>query len=132
MTQHITLAEVKAACRKAYAEGRLIAQDVDGKFHGYRVGDRVCAIGAALTDETHQIIDEESLAAEIIIDPDYSLYDDHHLINTAFSWDEEDQKALFEIQNLHDNWTGARMSDVCPETIASYEDEFKALIGYTD
>ncbi len=69
MTQHITLAEVKSACQKAYKEKRLIAQNVQevGADYGYCLLDKyVCAIGAALTSETLSDIDTYHAQEELI------------------------------------------------------------------
>ena len=102
MTQHITLEEVKIACRTAYAEKRLLAQDPNSMAYGYRITGcdgvvRVCAIGAVLNDGTLNAIDARGLHSRTISSSHSS--DDH-----AFCWNEEEKMDLMEIQRSHDHW----------------------------
>ena len=102
MTQLITVNEVKAACRKAYVEKRLLAQDPDPSAYGYRIlGDdgvvRVCAIGAVLNDGTLNAIDARGQHSRTISNSySYAGY--------AFSWDEAEALDLIVIQQAHDHW----------------------------
>ena len=70
--QHITLAEVKAACRDAYKVGTLLAQQTDKTLdYGYRVSLNdgsfcFCAIGVVLTPETHKNIEDNRARSSTI------------------------------------------------------------------
>ena len=102
MTQHITLKEVEAACRTAYKENRLIAQGPTSIDYGYQVlGEdkvvRVCAIGAALTDETLEVISTKKLQQVPI---GAIIRETESLI----SWDADDFQELVHIQQCHDRW----------------------------
>lgn len=92
--QHITLKEVKAACRKAYAERRLIAQHSDQ--YAYRdLAGHVCAIGAALSDKTLDLIEEEGLQVT-------GLGDSNGNSLLPFRCDPKELSALVELQGAHD------------------------------
>lgn len=104
MTQHITVEEVKAACRTAYKEKRLIAQDPDPVPYGYRISGsdgvvRVCAIGAVLNEGTLNVIDTRGLHSRTIFSSYGSGKGDH-----AFSWNHDEKEDLIAIQRSHDYW----------------------------
>ena len=104
--QHITLAEVKEACRKAYAENRLLAQNPSEKEYGYSIRGNVCAIGAALTPETLSVIDSLHGHWWTLNESKNQIQD-----NEVFSWAEEEHKPLVGIQKAHDTWLGIAMGE---------------------
>lgn len=128
MTQLITVDEVKVACRKAYKENRLIAQDPKFSVYGYQLlgSDdviRVCAIGAALNDEAIETICEKSLQWCTISNPTGISGES---ITSAFHWNEDEKMDLMEIQLAHDEWLGNVRDDEYPSIS---EREFKRVIG---
>ncbi len=129
MTQHITLEGVKAACRKAYEEDRLLAQSSGPGEYGYRMLDddgkeRCCAIGAALTLETLDSIEEANCQTHTIKHPQGMIAD--HSLRNHFSWDREEDSDLRDIQQAHDNWMGRVSIDIADGVMA--EQFFKGLI----
>ncbi len=96
--QHITLAETKAACRKAHAEGRLLAQAEWHSPYGYRIGTLVCAIGAVLDNETLDAMDNNPDIRHITLGTLPSKLSDY------FTWDNEEYDDLSRLQTLHDKW----------------------------
>lgn len=131
MIQYITLEEVKAACRLAYAEDRLLAQDAEGTYYGYQITDkkgkvRVCAIGAALTSKTQKFIHDSIMESEVI---PYAKDIQNPSIQDAFTWDEVDQDALHDIQNAHDKWMQASLAYGGGN---GDEELFCTLVGITD
>ncbi len=116
MTQHITLAEVKAACRKAYKEERLLAQDPTIPDYAYkRVSadgiERCCAIGTVLNDESLNLIMAAGLHNCTINNPSHRGNDAS--LKDVISWDVDEQKQLGTIQVFHDEWLG-RVRDMYP------------------
>jgi len=99
--QHITLAEVKIAAKKAYQEGKLLAQShLD--LYGYEIQGFVCAIGAGLTPETLEQIFEKDIQSDTIAErPDLS-----GPIEELIIFDEKDRLGLHTLQRAHDRWFG--------------------------
>lgn len=102
--QTITVTEVKAAALKAYKEGRLLAQSDCQVEYGYEVKGldgktRVCAIGAALTRESLDMIEAEDLQCCTIHAAMSGLCE-------VFDCAQADYEALCYIQNAHDAWLG--------------------------
>ena len=95
--QHITLEEVKASCRQAYSEGRLVFQNT-GDEYGYSIGNSRCAIGSALTYDTLCYIEGHCLQTYVIGKNSIA----HDALRRAFTWDDEEEKELSQIQSLHD------------------------------
>jgi hypothetical protein len=111
MPQHITLEEVKVACRKAYAAGTLLAQNKDqSRDCVYRSGVYKCAIGVALNDATlDKITTKEHNRSKI---NDYS-------IRKFIQIDDDELDQIVEIQLAHDNWMRK----------SSCEEAFKQAVG---
>lgn len=118
MTQHITVEEVKAACRIAYAEKRLLAQNtVFQSSYGYLRDGRVCAIGAALTDETMKLVEQFGLHRTSISDGEE--------LRKAFTWDDAEEEELMLIQISHDCW----LQEDSGYRYALYEKDFRKRVG---
>ncbi len=119
MVQHITLAGVKAACRKAYKKGTLLAQNEtkDDKCV-YFNGEYACAIGVALEPEI-QIAIHQSDSNEKGIDACADFR-----INGYFWWDADEHVAILSIQKAHDLWKIRRY-----RKDLYYKEEFCSLIG---
>jgi len=107
--QHITLAEVRAACIKAYDENRLAAQNIDHSdmSYYYKRGKNGCAIGVALTLETSNLIPQTTMTLK-----------DSPNLKEAFTWNDDDFEELSRIQTAHDGWRNA-------EQFGSSEDKIK-------
>lgn len=62
--QTLSLLKVKAACRKAYRDHRLLAQHRDPlkkiQEYGSAIGEYRCAIGAALTARTLRMVNDQT------------------------------------------------------------------------
>lgn len=101
MVQHITITEVKAACRKAYDEGRLLAQnaEIGARCLYIGSGDYCCAIGVALTDETRKLLLEDDDLNKMGIS-----FGNAFPLRNCFTWSEEEMVVLEDIQNAHDSW----------------------------
>lgn len=115
--QRLTLSEVVAAARAAYADGNLIAQNLDSEYlsdtdyaylnaRGHR-----CAIGAALTDETLAAIERDALQQETVE------------ASAAGRWflpfapeRESDIGDMVMIQESHDQWLGTEVIAATPES----------------
>ena len=113
LRQTLTLAEVKAACRRYYDMSKLIAQHPKPRKRrlvfvspdGYR-----CAVGAALSDET--------IAKGIITLGDY-------VINVDILYADNESK-IGSIMLTHDSWASATE----PHIREYYEREFLRMIEY--
>ncbi len=124
--QTLRLIEVKAAALKAYAEGRLLAQNskaTEGAY-GYEVvrdgAPYVCAIGAALNREALDRIEDyafqqKSLRAILAKLPEFIACSD------------AERKVLCQIQTAHDVWSTMAESHTL-STAAEYDAAFLALI----
>jgi hypothetical protein len=113
LTQHITLEEVKVACRKAYATGTLLAQNkdkIDILVCYYRILGYKCAIGVALNKATlDDIVSKGHNGSNI---DNFSLRELIHI-------DDNELDQIQKIQYAHDCW----MRD------SSYEEAFKQAVG---
>ena len=124
--QTLRLTEVKAAALKAYAEGRLLAQNakVTEGCYGYEVVrdgvPYVCAIGAALNREALDRIEDgafqqKSLRAVLAKLPEF------------IACSAEEGRVLCQIQNAHDVWS--TMAECRTISVAAeYDAAFLALI----
>lgn len=101
--QHITYDEVIKACQKAYKEKRLLAQSGPNEGYGYRTSHGVCAIGAVLTTETLDFIDDHRMKNETV---DMNVGEDtpNYELQRAFTWPEEETLRLAQLQSAHDRW----------------------------
>ncbi len=110
MIQHITLAEVKSACLKAYSEGTLLAQNVISDTRCYYFDGRFgCAIGVALSDEVRQqLYEDQYINGQAIQQSGFER------LQKFFTWNEQEVFKLSQIQGAHDNWL---YGDVSSETI---------------
>lgn len=96
MPQHLTLAEVKAACRQAYADRRLLAQHPrPGGQCRYSYRNLRCAIGAALSPST---LCEITLARQQEVTIRTLITEGFVTVPTDEVW------ALRDIQTKHDRW----------------------------
>lgn len=102
MLQHINLAEVKIAARKAYDAGNLLAQHPEKATYFYRRADICCAIGACLTPETLAIIDDNGFECEVVQAVDYG-----DGVDSAFTMSESEREYIIDIQSAHDQWANA-------------------------
>lgn len=118
----LTLNSVKEFARKAYEEGRLLAQQHDFSgdyFYRKEIDGKVigCAIGVALTPEQGKILDERDLNSYSIRIPVVSA-----IIHVA----KNEQADLRSIQSAHDEWANPNL----PLTIReSAHKTFRTLIG---
>lgn len=115
MLQHITLDEVKSACREAYPEQRLAAQGPSTSEYFYRADGYGCAIGVALTDKT----------VELITEPGWTLAIDSKELSECFTWPHSELEQLSKIQSAHDMW----QSHVGRATGRGKLKKFQALIA---
>jgi hypothetical protein len=111
----ITLEQVKAACRKAYDEKRLLAQNTPIQY-GYSRDGFVCAIGAALSPATLDMIEEDS-NLENLQEAIVGMYEFNHSIAHVLPEEEGD---LFTIQGVHDQWLSSQNN-----AIESFSEEVK-------
>jgi hypothetical protein len=117
--QALTLEGVKAACREAYRNDELLAQDPKNEACRYVHEGRRCAIGVALSDETLRIIAERGLMTSPITELD--------TLGIVTVEDRSELHWIEHIQGLHDAWvTGWHVKS------RGWEDEFKREIDLYD
>lgn len=129
MVQIITAVEACTAARKAYNEGRLLAQCADGKIgsisYGYEVDIEgakfVCGIGACLNQASLDLIAGNNLALSTI-ESDLALF------NYIFDCSADDYPALNDLQRSHDFWLMSRIEGRDEIAVAASEMEFLATI----
>ncbi len=110
MVQIITAVEVCTAARKAYNEGRLLAQctviEAEHIEYGYQVdieGTKfVCAIGACLTQPSLDAIEGANLGRS-------TIEDNLVLFNYIFDLASDDYPVINELQRSHDFWLMSRI-----------------------
>ena len=117
--QHISVQEVKAACRKAYDAGNLIAQSANHVYAYEGRGGIKCAIGCALTDATLGAIDVHKLQR-------VTLGEDEHTKRLPFTFDPAEFDELCAIQSAHDVWLANEFQ------LPLYRKKFLMLIDYPD
>lgn len=131
--QTLTVPDVVAACRKAYADGTLLAQhaqEVRGDRarprYAYQVGDWHCAIGCALSADTLDLVSRGRrqtkritglIALGVVGVPDLQITD-----------------VLDRVQVAHDVWLGNAAMNTAHHARAAAEDEksFLALLDELD
>lgn len=97
--QTLNLDSVKYNARKAHAEKRLTAQaeSCGQRQCVYRMGTLRCAIGASLTNETLDELNQQGNNTRSI----------RRLIGAGtIEIAEEDRKGICDIQQAHDSWCG--------------------------
>ncbi len=110
MVQTITAVEACTAARKAYTEGRLLAQctvvEVERIEYGYQVdivGTKfVCGIGACLTQHSLDAIAGEKLGLT-------TIENDLAWFNNIFNYASGDYPVINELQRSHDSWLMSRI-----------------------
>jgi len=98
--QHITIAEVRLAAKKAYDAGNLLAQHPEMTEYFYRRDNTCCAVGACLTPETGRYVDFLGLNCEVVQSFDSDT-------DNAFTMSEGDRPHIMAIQGAHDVWAKA-------------------------
>ncbi len=130
--QHITVKQVQEACRKAYDEKRLAAQDMENNLYYYQHGDFGCAIGVALSPESAALIPDQAIVLES---------SDHHYnssFENAFSWLDEELTKLADIQKKHDFWRNAAhrehegVRELEGTSADGYKNDFLKVINHPD
>ncbi len=129
MIQNITAVEACTAARKAYDEGRLLAQCVkvaaNSISYGYEVnivGTKfVCAIGACLNQNSLDAI-EESDGQLTTIESDRGGFKD------IFDFVQGDYSILCDLQRTHDHWLMGRRKGRTAERVAHAQAKFLAII----
>ena len=129
MIQTITAVEACRAARKAYNEGRLLAQcDTVAPStisYGYEVditGTKfVCAIGACLNRDSLDAI-EESDGQLTTIESDRGGF--KYILDFAY----DDYPILCDLQRTHDHWLMVRREGRSPDRIAVAEEGFLIVI----
>ena len=108
MTQpfHIKLADVKREGRKAYEEGRLVAQNKTGSTSMYlhEPTKSVCVVGAVLPPDLAKKLDAGAFGSGIYTVK--NIVSEAGLENHLIRVDEDELKDIHELQNLHDMWVG--------------------------
>lgn len=105
MMQHITLAGVKTAAKKAYDAGNLIAQNNIHEYF-YRRGDICCAIGAALTPHTARAITLSKLNG-CMVNSKSRIKGNY--ITDFITVSDDEMGRIRMIQLTHDDWNRAEV-----------------------
>ncbi len=129
MIQTITATEACTAARKAYSEGRLLAQCVkvapNGIEYGYEVdivGTKfVCAIGACLNQHSLDAIEESD-------DQLTTIESGWRGFKYIFDFVQGDYSILCDLQRMHDQWLMVRRQGQSPDRVASAEAKFLSII----
>jgi hypothetical protein len=100
-TQHLTLAGVKRAARRAYRARRLTAQHPTPtkRMCVYEKGSYSCAIGAALNKHTIAAIRESNCNEGTSVD--------QLRVRGLITVDADELGPISVIQNMHDSWASA-------------------------
>ena len=129
MIQTITAAEACTAARKAYDEGRLLAQCVkvapNSIEYGYEVDIKgtmfVCGIGACLNEHSLDAIEDTDSQLT-------TLETDRGGFKYIFDYAQGDYSILCELQRTHDNWLMVRRERRGRERVATAKAKFLDVI----
>ncbi len=128
--QHITVAQVQENARKAYDDGRLLAQQPDITRYFYKEGDCGCAIGVSLTDDISYEIDRNGSNTEIL----RHVMDgrsDKFTVDNFLTWDNDiELSKMVEIQSRHDEWKNSTLGVYDRIAVSESENTFLLSIDH--
>lgn len=127
--QTLTFEQVKIAALIAYIDNRLLAQNVPypgagTATYGYKLGNFVCAIGAALSPDSLDAMQAQGWNSSGLV----NVLSNAGIIELAPG----DAGKCIALQNAHDMWLTAVSNGEDSTAIESMKQSFVSLLGKSD